>query len=282
MQNLRQLGSSLLFAAVSLVLILGGLSSALAENRINQPPATLTETRVPTREAGASSTPGLLPSVTSIASLSATATFPPPTSCPPPNGWVAYIVQIGDTLENVAARHGVTPNVLKEGNCLIGGGLIPNTRIYVPPTPTATFIPCGAPIGWIFYTVQAGDNLYQIGLKYRVTVAELQLANCMGSSTQIKVGQKLYVPNVATSTPIFTNTPTLTMTPSPSSTSSTPLPTSTATETGIAPTGTDSPTPTFTPTPTPTSSPTSTPAPSATEEVPTDTPPPTETDTPVP
>ena len=271
MQNLRQLGSSLLFAAVSLVLILGGLSSALAENGINKPPATITETRVPTREAGASSTPGLLPSVTSVASPSATATFPPPTSCPPPSGWVAYIVQISDTLKSVAALHGTTPSALKEANCLIGEGLIPNTRIYVPPTPTATFIPCGPPAGWIFYTVQTGDNLYRISLKYRITVPELQLANCMGSSTDIKVGQQLYVPNVATSTPMFTDTPTPTMTPSPSATSSTPSPTSTATETGIAPTESDTSTPTSTSTST--STPTSTPTPTETEE-----PPPTTTD----
>ena len=276
MQNLRRLGFSLLFAAVSLVLIMGGLSTSLAENGINKPPATITETRVPTRDTGASSTPGLLPSVTLIASPSATATFPPPTACPPPSGWVPYIVQIGDTLESLAIWHGITPNALKEANCLIADVLIPNTRIYVPPTPTATFIPCGPPLSWIFYTVQAGDNLYQISLKYRVTVAELQLANCMGSSTQIKVGQKLYVPNVPTSTPFFTETPT--QTPSPSATSSTPSATSTtstATETGIAPTETDTPTPTSSPTPSATATDTATPTD-------TDTPTPTETDTPTP
>ncbi len=265
MQNLRQLGSSILFAAISLVLVLGGLSMALAEDGINKPPPTITESRVPTREAGTSSTPSLLATIAPIASPSLTATIPPPTSCPPPSGWVTYIVQVGDTLEIVAARHGIALKTLKDANCLLKSTLIPNTLLYVPPTSTATFIPCGPPAGWIFYTVQVGENLYRISLKYRVSIAELQLANCMGFSTQIKVGQKLYVPNVATSTPVFTKTPSSTMTPSPSATLSTPLPTSTATETSI--TSTQTPTPTESPTLTSTA--TSTPLPTAT-----DTPPP--------
>ena len=251
MQNMRQLGIGFLFAAISLVLVLGGLSMTLAEDGINKPSPAITGTRVPARVAGTPSTPGLLPTITPIASPSLTATILPPTSCPPPSGWIAYIVQNGDTLESIAARHGITPAALKKANCLIGDTLIPNTLIYIPPTPTATFIPCGPPAGWTFYTVQVGDNLYRISLKYRISVAELQLANCMGSSTEITAGQKLYVPNVATSTPVFVKTPTPTITPSPSATLSTPLSTLTATETGIAPPSTSTATQTATSTSTP-------------------------------
>ena len=254
MQTLRHHGVNLLFAIISLLLVLGGLSAVLAENEISNPAPTITKTSTSTLETELTSTP-LTPAV----SPSATVTLLPPTSCPPPSGWVAYVVKIGDTLESVATRYGTTPEILKEANCLIGDVLIPSTLIYVPPTATSTYIPCGPPAGWVFYTVQSGDNLFRISLKYRVTVAKLQFANCMGASTNITVGQKLYVPNVATSTPpVYTNTPTpSTSTPSPSETASTAIATSTATETTIPPSETNtsvptSPTPTDTDTPEPT------------------------------
>ncbi len=259
MQTLRHHGVSILFAIISLLLVLGGLSAVLAENQVSNPAPTITQTSPPTLESETASTPGLLPSATAAVSPSATATLLPPTSCPPPSGWIAYVVKIGDTLENVATRYGTTPETLKEENCLSRDTLIPSTLIYVPPTATSTYIPCGPPASWVFYTVQSGDNLFRISLKYRVTTAKLQFANCMGASTSITVGQKLYVPNVATSTPpIYTNTPTpsiSTSTPAPSATASTAVSTSTATETTLPPSETN----------TSTSVPTSTPQPTATD-----------------
>ncbi len=45
----------------------------------------------------------------------------------------------------------------------------------------------------IYYTVRAGDNLFRIGLKYGVSVADLQAANGL-HSTYIRVGQVLQIP----------------------------------------------------------------------------------------
>lgn len=275
MQTLRQFGSSLLLGTLSLILLLGGFVASFAENEIDGSFVSITETSLPTREAddhpAATITPapsGLLPTATVISSPSPTATIPPSTSCPAPNGWEAYIVQVGDTLASLAARYHTTENALQEANCLIGKSLIPDTRIYVPASaPTSTPIPCGPPYGWVKYTVQAGDNLYRLSLAYRVTVTGLQNANCMGYSTNIKAGEELYVPNVPTSTPAATNTaaPTKTGTPtstlsaptaSPSTTPTEEFPTATATATATATssatatntaTALPSPTPTFTP-----------------------------------
>lgn len=271
MRDLRQLGSGIIFAALSLFLIVGGLSAALAEMRLAAPPLSITETSLPAFVTGTSAVPSLQPLVTIPVSPSLTATIPaPPTSCPPPSGWVAYIVQPGDNLVVVAAEHGITPTQLKNANCLIGDALMPNTRIYLPLLQTATATLCQKPYGWISYTVQAGDNLYRLSLAYRVSVRELQNANCLGNSTKIKVGQKLYVPNVATSTPEFTLTPTATLTPLYTATETQPVPTSTATETGL-PTATSTPEATATDTPSPTATftltatATATPTPSATD-----------------
>ena len=276
MQVLQKLKGSVLFAILFLFLTLGGLSTALAENQINQPTPTITKTRIPTRANNTAdlsmptfATLNLSPSATILPSPSSTAIISHPTICPNPSGWITYTVQIndtlddlaeyyqilpstlkeanclidnnlipntriylpptptatptpcgvpdswtsytiqiGDTLEKLAARYEISSNTLKEANCLIDNILIPNTRIYIPPIPTATTILCGAPYSWVKYTVKAGDNLYRISLAYRTTVAQLQNANCLGYSTKIKVGQKLYVPNLPTSTPVITNTPT--------------------------------------------------------------------------
>jgi len=123
----------------------------------------------------------------------------------------------------------------------------------VAPSFTFTAIPCGAPAGWVQYIVQPGDNLYQISLRYRLSVSELQSANCLGGSTLIYSGQKLWVPNVPTSTPaaptVFIEFPTATPIPS-----DTPTPTTTGTATATS-TSTATATSTSTPTPTATDTP---------------------------
>jgi LysM repeat protein len=143
--------------------------------------------------------------------------------------------------------------------------IIENTQTTIP---LATDTICAPPSGWVIYIVQANDSLSYLGLKFGVTVAELQQANCMGSSVIIYTGQKLYVPNVPTLTPPVspTQTATETVTPEPVS-SDTPFPTDT-------PQPTDTPTQSSTPYPTNTAPP----PPMSSDILPTNTltPPPTE------
>jgi spore germination protein YaaH len=60
------------------------------------------------------------------------------------------------------------------------------------------------------YTVQSGDTLSSIGLKYNVTVAELAAANDLKEPYQIFVGQSLCIPASANATPVATGTATAT------------------------------------------------------------------------
>ncbi|SHK69865.1 MULTISPECIES: LysM peptidoglycan-binding domain-containing protein [unclassified Fibrobacter] len=53
----------------------------------------------------------------------------------------------------------------------------------------------------IIYTVESGDNLYAIARKYSTTVAAIREMNDMGSSSNIKVGQKLKIPGSAAPAP---------------------------------------------------------------------------------
>lgn len=168
---------------------------------------------------------------------------PPPPSCPSPAGWVPLRIQNGQTIESLARTYNLSVEELMQANCLLTRTLIPGTVLYVPPVATATRQACGVPVGWIPYTVQAGDTLYSLAKYYGVSVAQLQQANCLDSSTLIVIGQIIYVPNMPTRTPVMLMT--ATMTPSPIlptdtvTPSFTPSPSNTCTDTPIA----DTPTP---------------------------------------
>jgi LysM repeat protein len=256
MRNLRQVLWGIAVAIVSIGLVLGGFSLSLAEGNMvaltSTPEATITSTWQPFTPPPPSPTP--LPPTE-------TATFPPPpTNCLPPAGWVPYLVQPGDTLEGLAQTYEVTESDLSQANCLLSTSLLPGAVVYVPPIPTRTPVPCGAPHGWIIYIVRPGDTLYHLSQAYGITVGDLQRANCMGSTTVLHVGQKLTVPPWATRTPSPTSTGPATATDTPTPTPTTPAPvpptsTSTATPTDTAtpyPTNTATESPTATPTPSPT------------------------------
>ena len=166
------------------------------------------------------------------------------TTCPIPAGWFPIAVGANDTVDIIANAYHMNPTELMQGNCLSSPQLQSITVIYVtkvaptqtqpvqqaatataavPVKPTSTTSSknvCGAPAGWVNYSVIAGDTLYNIGWRYRVTVQDLQQANCL-STTNIRVGQVLKVPNVATSIPLTTATKT--STPALSLPSQTPI-----------------------------------------------------------
>ena len=276
-----------LFAMAWGIGILGSLWTAKAEEQIS---AAVPPTAMPFMLL---STPGGLSNVVpATAAVFGTPTetqaTPSPTvmvTCQPPADWRKIIVAPGDTLKDLAEKYHVEMQTLQDANCLPASTLVVGAHLYVPPTvtqqtaqaatPTATqsvvrplpsptrFV-CKPPQGWVIHVVQPGENLYRLSLAYRVSVFTLQRANCM-SSTLIYANQRLWVPNVPTSTPDWTNTPVPTHTPTSTPTfTPTPLPTFTLT-----------PTPTDTPTPTSTSTPTATPTPIPPTSTPTPTPAPT-------
>lgn len=265
MQTVRQLAGSVLLAFLSLLLVAGGISLALAESYMPAATPTATQTSAPVF---VFITPtSAFPLLAATASFTPTVTEtlpPPPTSCLPPSGWVAIKVQPLDTLASLALQYKTTPELLSQANCLFSSDLAPGALLYVPPIPTPTTVPCGPPPGWVRYTVQAGNTLFSLSQAFGVSVSQLQRANCMPySQTAINAGQQIWAPNVATRTPTLTPIsiifPTLTWTASPlPPPTETPLPAPTWT-----PSLTPQPPPTWTPSPTnppPTPPPTATPS----------------------
>ena len=224
MQAWRQLGGGVIIGIFSAILVIGGIFLSLAENL----PAAATPTQIPPTLPQSFPTPtavqtemtiAVLPTTTSTISLpSATASLQPvasqtslpPTSCIPPSGWIRVTVSTTDTVYALAQRYKTSAENLSTANCLTAVEVPAGFTLYVPSIPTVTVIPCGPPAGWVRnYFVQPGDTLFRIALAYNITYPQLQRANCMGSSTAIYTGQRLWVPNIPriTVVPVVTTPP---------------------------------------------------------------------------
>jgi LysM repeat protein len=265
MQFLRQLGGGVIVGIVSLLFVIGGILLSFAES--SAPVPLPTPTKLPPTFQVIFPTPTIFVESTQTATATEIFTVPPlptdtlsllPTTCALQSGWNQVFVRAGDTIYSIAQQYGTTPEILSAANCLGSLDLPAGYALLVPPVPaTATLIPCGPPGSWVkAYFVQRGDNLFRISLSYGTTVARLQQANCMGSSTTIFAGQVLWVPNVPTRTPfpttiVIPTIPTFTQTIPPTATT-------------VPPTFTQPPVPTDTLIPTNSPAPTSTTAPMAT------------------
>lgn len=256
MNNLRQLGTGLLGALASLILVFSALSlSAVEGMSITTPTAQPSPTQAVLQPGESTFTP--------VAATSTSTNTPlPPTSCPPPRNWKPYTIQTGDTLESLAATSGISVDALSQANCLLSSTLLPGTILYLPPAPTNTRAPapaqsatdtaaptarpCGPPPGWVLYTVKPGDTLYRLSVVLGVSVGQLQMANCLSSPNLIQAGSVIYVPFLpkASSTPTATQRP---KQPTATKTAVPPSPT-TAVPPSATPTTPNTPTP-ETPTP---------------------------------
>lgn len=185
-------------AFLGLILIVGALLAAIAENStggassqasISPTPLPTTFTYLPTPSPTMTPTKTPTPTLTQI-------------PCQPPEGWTAVVVQPGDSLLIIAEYYQITPESLIEANCLPSEDLTPGSILYVPAvipissgTPTSSDI-CGPPPGWVEYVVLPGDSLFQLSVAFDVSVEEIQLANCLGSSTSLQAGTIIFMPDI--------------------------------------------------------------------------------------
>lgn len=122
----------------------------------------------------------------------------PPTTTPPSQGgqptevYDKYTVQGGDTLGKIAQRFATTienfvkintisnPNILHVGQVL---NVPAKTTNSVQPVPSQ-----------IEHTIQAGETLWMISNRYKVTIDEIVKANNINNPNVLHVGQKLMIP----------------------------------------------------------------------------------------
>ena len=103
-------------------------------------------------------------------------------------------VAAGDSFENVANKYGVTVRELAAANLQllkVGDTINIPVALAIPQaTPTTTG---GAPAART-YTIQPGDTLTSVAIKYGTTVAAIASANDIKNINTIKVGQVLSIP----------------------------------------------------------------------------------------
>lgn len=110
---------------------------------------------------------------------------------------VVHIVNWGETLYRIAVKYGVSTQSIIDANGLSTDQVYAGQSLIIPGS-TGTASTSTGSAGT--HVVQAGENLYRIGLQYGLTTTELMAANNLLSADQIYVGQTLTVPGSGTIT----------------------------------------------------------------------------------
>ena len=257
-QPARPLVPRLLLGGVAVLLLIGcliggGVSAwVLFLRDLGEPTPTLTEVAAV----------GLVETYTP---RPATATYTPtPSSTPSPTSRPTMTPVLSDTPIPTFTSTSIppSPTATPQSNIVTSVAAIGETPTPTePPTATPT-VPVPSPASQTTYTVQAGDTLFEIALRFGVTTSALAKANGITDPALIRPGQVLVIPVpgatvvAAAATPTWTPiavrtaaaTATRVTTPTPNRPTSTPTPKPTSRPTN---TPTPKPAPTRTPTPRP-------------------------------
>jgi LysM repeat protein len=112
----------------------------------------------------------------------------------PASGGATYVVQRGDTLYSIAARHGTTAQALARANGLANANYIyVGQRLTIPgaSSPASSSSPSSG--GTQVYTVRRGDTLAAIAYRYGTTVWAIASANGLANPNYIYPGQTLRI-----------------------------------------------------------------------------------------
>lgn len=102
--------------------------------------------------------------------------------------YLVYNVKSGDSLYKIAREFETTVDILKEINDFNTDLIYVGQKIYVPVPDIDTNR---------VYTVQPGDSLYKIAIKYGITIQQLKTENNLKTDI-IYTGQVLYIPHSGT------------------------------------------------------------------------------------
>jgi LysM repeat protein len=119
------------------------------------------------------------------------------TQTQPPTG-TATLQPVTPLVASATPSETPTPGLISSLTPSLTSSLSPTWTASLPASPTT----CPHPAGWLPYVVQSGDTLTKIATRYRTSVAALQQANCLLATDAVLPGMVIYVPPLATQTPI--------------------------------------------------------------------------------
>lgn len=112
--------------------------------------------------------------------------------------WREIRVKNGDTLSQIARRHGTDVTSLRLANNLSGSTIRAGKKLLIPKHAAALkTTPRGAK-GDLDYVVAAGDSLWTIARKHNVNMTKLMRNNHLGPKDTLAVGKTLRIPGVST------------------------------------------------------------------------------------
>lgn len=106
-----------------------------------------------------------------------------------------YVVRQGDLVVSLAERFGVTLEQIREANPLVDLDQVPVGLRLVIPVPAGTEADPELVYEGLTYSVQPGDTLNAIALRYSVDPNELVLLNELVSADDLQIGQILRLPD---------------------------------------------------------------------------------------
>ncbi len=128
------------------------------------------------------------------------ATTPTPVLYPTaiPAGLRAHTVQQGETLLDIAVKYDTTVEVIASQNALSDPYPLQTGQVLLIPvtvtTPTPVAFPTATPAGLRTHTVQQGETLLDIALKYDTTVEAIASQNGLSDPYPLQIGQVLLIP----------------------------------------------------------------------------------------
>ncbi|MGE0339309.1 MAG: peptidoglycan DD-metalloendopeptidase family protein [Xanthobacteraceae bacterium] len=111
----------------------------------------------------------------------------------------AIIVQRGETVYSLSRKHNVPADAILRANNLQSANTIrPGQRLVIPGLRTAnTQIVPARPAQTGIHTATAGETIFSLSRKYKVSPQAIAKANNLTLATQLRIGQQVRIPGVA-------------------------------------------------------------------------------------
>lgn len=119
---------------------------------------------------------------------------PAPADTTPTNTPATHTVQAGENLYRIGLQYGISWVQLAEYNGLTDADQLEVGQEIQLPSSTPEPAPTPSPQTESTYVVQAGDNLYRIGIAYGINWTQIAEANGIVNPAQLRAGQTLKIP----------------------------------------------------------------------------------------